>query len=240
MASAPTTSFVKGAFCTACGAQLNEGARFCHRCGTPVVTGAAMDAGARAGNLAAALPWGVAALALVALISLLAGQFIGRRSAASTEAAAAPPVTRAPDISAMSPQERADRLFDRVMTYASSGKIDSAQFFAPMAIASFEALTPRTNHVRYDLGMIALVTTDIPTATAQADTILRSAPTHLLGLILAARAAVARGDTATQHTMEKRFLAAEPGESAKALPEYADHANEIRAALAAMRGQGRE
>ncbi|HMI56212.1 MAG TPA: hypothetical protein VK494_08500, partial [Gemmatimonadaceae bacterium] len=41
---------------------------------------------------------------------------------------------RAPDISGLTPQERADRLYNRVMLLASQGKIDSVAFFAPMAL----------------------------------------------------------------------------------------------------------
>jgi len=36
---------------------------------------------------------------------------------------------RAPDISSLSPQERADRLYNRVMLLATQGKADSVQFF---------------------------------------------------------------------------------------------------------------
>ncbi|HTI44454.1 MAG TPA: hypothetical protein VL693_21650, partial [Vicinamibacterales bacterium] len=39
-----------------------------------------------------------------------------------------------PDISQMSPEERANRLFNRVMILAESGKQDSVQFFMPMAL----------------------------------------------------------------------------------------------------------
>src|SRR5436853_641533 len=103
MESGPTTT-AQAVFCSGCGTRLSNGARFCHRCGTaageaPVVRGAG-----------AVLPWTVAALALVALLALLAGQFYGRRQSAATTGAASPAQTQAPDISRMSPQERADRL----------------------------------------------------------------------------------------------------------------------------------
>jgi hypothetical protein len=183
------------------------------------------------------LPWGVAGLALVALLALIAGQFFGGRGApdGGDAASASPGAVGAPDISAMSPQERADRLFNRVMQLSSDGKLDSARFFAPMAMASIEALTPATAHTRYDLGLVALVVGETATATAQADTILRDAPKHLLGLVLAARAAGARRDDNARRAFEKRLLAAEPGETARALPEYVDHANDIRSAVAAAR-----
>lgn len=234
MTSTPTTTPENSAFCASCGTRLSPGARFCHRCGTGVVGGEAAPASVSSRSM---LPWAVAGLALVALLALMAGQFFGGRAApAAGDATAAPAgVVRAPDISAMSPQERADRLFDRVMQLSSDGKMDSAKFFAPMAMASIEQLTPATAHTRYDLGLVALVVGETATAAAQADTILRDAPKHLLGLVLAARAAGARRDDTARLAFEKRLVAAEPGESARGLPEYKDHADDIRAVVAAAR-----
>src|SRR6185436_802125 len=183
MESTPTTTVTERRACAVCGAQLSHGARFCHRCGT------AVSAGPRPAPTGAAtvLPWGVAALALIALISLLAGQFFGGRDARGAQVAEPPEPApmRAPDISSMSPQERADRLYDRVMLYSEQGRADSAQFFVPMAIGALEAVTPRTVHTRYDLGRMALIARDVAMATAEADTILKESPTHLLGLVLA-------------------------------------------------------
>jgi hypothetical protein len=138
---------------------------------------------------------------------------------------------RAPDISSMSPEERADRLFNRVMRLSSEGRADSAAFFGPMALAAIEALAPLDAHRRYDMGLVALVTGDAPRARAQADTILSGRPTHLLGLALAARAADARGDAAGSGNYRRRLIAAETAERASALAEYTDHDADIRAAL---------
>ena len=64
----------------------------------------------------------------------------------------APQGPRAPDISNLSPQERADRLYNRVMLLASQGKTDSVQFFAPMAITAYQMLSPLNIDQRYDMG----------------------------------------------------------------------------------------
>ena len=141
----------------------------------------------------------------------------------------------APDISSMSPQERADRLFNRVMLLSSEGKTDSAAFFAPMALAAIEALAPLDAHQRYDLGLVALVMGDVSRATAEAKAILEEQPTHLLGLVLAARAADLRGDAAAGSDFRQRLVAAEPAERERALPEYTDHDADIRAAIASAR-----
>jgi hypothetical protein len=142
---------------------------------------------------------------------------------------------RPPDISSMSPSERADRLFNKVMSLASEGKTDSAKFFAPMAIASYEALAPLNAHSRYDLGLIALVSGDVAKASAESDSILRERPTHLLGLALAARVADARGDASAASAARRRMLAAESAERASALPEYTDHDADLRAVLDSAR-----
>jgi hypothetical protein len=131
----------------------------------------------------------------------------------------------------MSPAERADRLFNRVMSLSSEGKTDSAAFFAPMALAAFEELAPLSAHSRYDMGLVALVSGDIGRASAQSDTILKQRPTHLLGLLLAARVADARGDSAAARAQRQRLLAAEAAERASGLAEYNDHDADLRAAV---------
>ncbi len=240
MESSPTSA--PAAFCAACGAPRTPNARFCHRCGTATGGGADAPRGGSSSATATILPWGVAAIALIALIALLAGQFFGTRAqpAVATGGASAAPTppaagAAAPDISSMSPQERADRLFFRVMDYSSRGIPDSANFFAPMALGALEAVEPRTAHHRYDMGLIGLVTGDGALAAAQADSILLAAPTHLLGLALAARAADARRDTVARNRFEQRLLAAEASERAKGLAEYADHENDLRLALETAR-----
>jgi hypothetical protein len=139
----------------------------------------------------------------------------------------------------MSPEERANRLFDRIMSYSERGKPDSARFFAPMAIQAYEMLGTQDSHSRYDIGMIGLVTGDAALARAEADTILAKDRNHLLGLILAMKAAGLRNDSAARTRFEKRFVAAESSERAKKLKEYEDHASDIDAALRTAQGAKR-
>lgn len=187
-------------------------------------------------SFATILPWSVAGIALLSLLAFIVGQNFGRGKAPVAAAAAAAPVAptapgRAPDISAMGPQERADRLFQRVMTYVAEGKSDSVTFFAPMAIQSFEALAPLDAHQRYDLGLLGLVSGDGLLARAQADTILAANRTHLLGLILGMRASGLLSDTAARSDFTQRLSAALVSERAKGLQEYQDHAPDIDAAI---------
>ncbi len=221
----------KPRFCSECGTQFLPDAVFCHNCGVPVE---GRDASAESRPaLSPMLRWGVPAAAIVAL-GVLSVFRLGSRGPVPESAGTIPLAAgamRAPDISAMSPAERADRLFNRIMRLSSDGKADSVAFFAPMAIAAFEALAPLNAHSRYDLGLVALVSGDVARASAESDTILKERPTHLLGLTLTARVADARGDATAARAVRQRLLAAEKTERAIALPEYTDHDADLRAAI---------
>ena len=169
----------------------------------------------------------------MALVAFLIGQRVARGSSgvAATEAPAVPLNMRAGDISSMSPEERAKRLYDRVMRYDAEGKTDSLKVFAPMAIQSYEMLGPPDAHAHYDMGMIGLVSGDVQFARAEADTILAANKTHLLGLVLAMKVAALRKDNGARSDYQKRLVAAAPAERAKKLKEYDDHKGDIDAAL---------
>jgi hypothetical protein len=121
------------------------------------------------------------------------------------------------------------------MVLNSEGKNDSVLFFAPMAIEAYRMLSPLNEDQRYDLGRIAEVAGALPLARAQADTILARNPSHLLGLILAARIASLDNRPADQKASESRLLAVYASESARKLPEYDRHADDIQSALSAAR-----
>ncbi len=144
---------------------------------------------------------------------------------------------RPPDLSTMSPRERAGRLYDRIMRYVEEGKPDSADFFAPMALASFEALgSDMDTDARYDYGRVASETKNFDIAAAQADSILRQSPTHLLGLSLSARTATLQGNNASAKKTWATFLASRDAELQKKLPEYEMHAADIEQATRIAKG----
>ena len=219
-----------------CAAPLTAGARFCHRCGTPA---GATAAGSR--GFAGVLPWAVAAIALVALIALVVGQRFGARGnslaqpSADAGAPASPVMPRAPDISQLTPEQRAERLYDRIMKESEAGNLENVRSFMPMAVAAYEMLPPLNLDQRYDLGRIGQVGGDAALARAQADTILRAKPTHLLGLILWAEAARMEKNESRARDADAKLLAAEPAERSAGLKEYLLHKNDIDAALAAAR-----
>ncbi|HMI57430.1 MAG TPA: zinc ribbon domain-containing protein [Gemmatimonadaceae bacterium] len=236
-----------GARCASCATILTPGAKFCHRCGT--AAGAA--AFRRPDATSTTLPWAIAGIALIALVALLAGQRFrstppadGLQAQAQAQGAqlgdpdgggapdASAPAARAPDISSMTPRERADRLFDRIMRLDTEGKKDSVQFFAPMAIAAYQMIPDPDADARYDMGRIAVVTGAAPAAKIEADSILAKQPTHLLGLVLAMQAARASGDSVAAKTYLARLRTAQKPELAKKLPEYDRHKADIRDALA--------
>src|SRR5256885_2770635 len=101
--------------CPACGTAVPPTARFCHKCGANLKVGHAA-AGWRAG-----LPWGIAGAAVGALLTVLVMRAGGEAPPPSGDSVSPP------DISQMSPEERASRLFNRVMILAQSGKQDSVR-----------------------------------------------------------------------------------------------------------------
>jgi hypothetical protein len=237
-----------GASCRSCSASLKAGARFCNECGTPV--GATSGGEGRVAYQGSAgsnwLPWTIAGSLLVGITAYFlaksaktedSGQMA--QSGSDNGGVVAPFAGgggAAPDISQMSPRERAGRLYDRIMRYVEEGKKDSAQFFAPMAMSSFEALGGELDlDARYDYGRVAQETGSADVAAAQADTILRQSPTHLLGLALAARTAEQQGKTKEAAAFWGRFTAAKDAELKKALPEYQAHAGDIERAAALAR-----
>jgi len=225
--------------CARCGTALATGSRFCHNCGSPVATA---PVPASIAQLPAApssrIPWIIGGTATAALLILVVAQRLNVATPPNTPAppaAEAPPNMRAPDISQMSPRERAARLFDRIMRLNEEGKRDSVALFAAMAVPTFQALEPLDAHLRYDLGRIAAVAGMLDLAKAEADTVLKAQPRHLLGLILAAQVAQLNGDAAAALRFNNQLVASEASERAKGLEEYTLHDADIRTAIAAAR-----
>jgi hypothetical protein len=234
-----------GRYCNACGAALSaacrdcgnplpRGARFCNECGAtaaPHPAAAAPAGGHR-------LPWAIAAAAsLLLVVSLL---WPGRTAddpvpstpvegaATFTGPTGGPPAEGAPDISQMTPRQRAEALFNRVMRAVTSGDTAQAVQFVPMAVAAYGMLPERTSDDHYHLAALHIVAGDPASARAQADTVLASHPTHLLALFTAAQAEQTRDAQPEARRLLERFLAAYPAESVRRdVPEYQDHAQAL-------------
>jgi len=215
--------------CHSCGAQLAATARFCHKCGARV--GGAQAAGWRAG-----LPWGVAGAALGALVAVVLIRVVPGGGAAplpepamGTSAPFASGGGTPPDISRMTPEERATRLYNRVMSLHSAGKPDSAEFFLPMALQAYAMLPNLDVDARYHVGVLELTGGDAAAALAQADSIRQVAASHLFGFMLRARALEAQKDPRGALQAYHDFLKYEAAERARRLPEYAEHAQNLDA-----------
>jgi hypothetical protein len=204
--------------CPNCGSPVHG--RFCPACGREVSKPAVPRGG-----------WfyvgGALVLALVFALGVLVGRG-GRPEPEPTGVAAGAPV-QAPDISNMTPRERFDRLYDRVMQASTSGDAATLQRFSPMAISAFAMLDSVDIDARYDVAVIKLHAGDVPGATAQADTIIAQAPTHLFGWMLRATVARFGGDSAGAERANATFLRHYRAEFAKALPEYAEHRSSLEA-----------
>jgi len=215
---------VRGRFCPACGTLAREtpcrscgslvaaGERFCGECGTAVsTTGGAVPLEKEPWR--PSTTWKVATGALaVTLVVALFLRFSGDAPASAAPfAQGAMPQGGAPGgpsagVLSMSPQQQADALFDRVMRLSEEGKRDSVQFFAPMALAVYDQLQPLDLDQRFDLGTIALAAGMHGVARAQADSILKKDPDHLLGLALLSRTGRASGNTADVERADSRFV----------------------------------
>ncbi len=249
---------LQGVACASCQAPLTPGAKFCHACGAQAGGAGAVGGTSRARGAAAAapapqprsvLPWAIGIIAVLALVIVVAVQ---QRDGAPTTMGANTSLgggagavggnpfevpaggggaVRAPDISSMSPRERADRLYDRVMRLASEGKSDSASFFATMASQAYELLGPLDDDLKYDHGRMSEMAGDLASAQKEADAILANNPDHLLGLILSARVAQLKNDKAGYAKFMKKMAAVEKTERAKSIEEYTRHQGDIDAAL---------
>jgi hypothetical protein len=203
--------------CRHCGGATRPDARFCTSCG-----GRAAPRW-RTRDLAKMVPWLLGAT----LIGVLAVAFL--RPAASATSVAAQgldaPATAGtpPDLSAMSPRERFDRLYTRIIEAAQRGDQATVERFTPMAVGAFQALDTVDADARYHLAMLQLHVGGLNGARAQADSIIALTPDHLFGYVIGAAVARWSGDEAVQRGMYRKFNSRYAAEIAASRPEYVDH-----------------
>ncbi len=229
-----------GEACARCGTALAPGMRFCANCGAS----AAPVSQALSGN--ERLRWFVAGGAVVAVVGGLALYATRGSSAGATASPAASEAPFAgggtggtpPDISNMTPRERFDRLFDRIMRAAESGDEATVTNFAPMAVSAYGMLDPAEmdNDARYDAALIKLHTGDVDGASALADTILKKQPGHLFGIILHGTIARFKKDEKGLKQSYADYLAHYDVETKAKRPEYEKHARSIDQFLKDARG----
>jgi hypothetical protein len=123
----------------------------------------------------------------------------------------------------MSPRERFDRLYNRIMTASEGGDTATVAQFMPMALSAYTMLDSVDADARYHASMLRLHTGDVDGAGALADTILAKDPGHLFGFVI--RGTVARWgrNEAALDAAHKEFLAGYDREIARGRGEYRDH-----------------
>jgi hypothetical protein len=134
------------------------------------------------------------------------------------DAAGAPP-----DISNMSPRERFNRLYNRVMTAAQSGDEATVTRFTPMALMAYAQLDTVDADARYHAALINVHTGKTKEALALGDSILTQTPGHLFGYIVRGTVARFQRDTIDLRRAYSGFLKRYDAEMKLARPEYAEH-----------------
>jgi hypothetical protein len=120
----------------------------------------------------------------------------------------------------MTPRERFDRLFARVMDAGARQDSAAVMDFAPMALGAYDLLDVFDQQARYRVAMIRLQIGEFQGATALADTILATTPHHLLGLVVAGTAASFQGDTDGLGEVYREFLDHYDTQLEAGYPEY--------------------
>ncbi|HEU5217267.1 MAG TPA: hypothetical protein VFU23_01310 [Gemmatimonadales bacterium] len=165
-----------------------------------------------------------AALGILALV--LAWTVVKRPLAGATSAAAAPAPTEGtpPDLSTMTPRDRFDRLYNRVMRAAEQTDTATVARFSPMAFAAYEQLDSVDADARYHAAVLRLhVQGDTAAALRLADSIQMATPHHLFAFLIRGTAGRLTGNQRLVVLANTDFLAAWDAEMKAARPEYRDH-----------------
>jgi len=189
------------------------------------------------------IAWIIGAAAVAVLMVVLVAQKTGP----TAQPSGAPPAgmggaAATSDISSMSPRERADRLFDRVMRAAAAGDSGEISFFAPMAVQSYGMLDAMDVDARYHVGLLEAEIGNFTGVLAQADSIEQATAAHLFVAMLRGEAARGQGNQTELTRWYRRFLDGYDRELATDRPEYRDHQpalNAFRDAARAALGAGR-
>jgi hypothetical protein len=143
--------------------------------------------------------------------------------AGGAPAGPAGPAGPAPDISQMTPRERFDRLFNRIMQAAEQGDSAQVERFTPMALGAYAQLDSADADARYHAAVLRLQVGDQAGALALADTLLARSPGHLFGYLIRGSAARMAGDSAAAARAARDFAAHYDAEMRANRIEYREH-----------------
>jgi len=224
----------EGVACAACGAPLSPVARFCAGCGQAVSSSRPTLSRDRTS-------WGVAGAALCGVLVLLLVMLFRESPRPAAPEPAAPTATP-PDITNMSPRERFNRLYNRVMQAAQSGDEATVTRFTPMALMAFAQLDTVDADARYHAALLKVHTGDVEASRALADTILSTDPGHLFGYVIRGTVARFQKDAKALDGAYRDFLKHYDSEMKAGREEYQEHRTSLddfrKAALEARDGRG--
>lgn len=212
-------SSVGGRRCGACGAELAGGARFCGACGVAAI--GPRRHGPSPGNRATTWAYLGIGVAVLAVVLVLVWSNATPAAVRASGGSGGDPTTI--DLASMTPRERFDRLYDRVMRAAESGDQATVDQFSPMALAAYTQLESLDADARYHAAMIRMHTGDPSGAAALADTIRNESASHLFSYVIHATLARQRGDSARMVRERAGFLQHYDAELAAQRPEYQQH-----------------
>jgi hypothetical protein len=142
-----------------------------------------------------------------------------------------------PDLSTMSPRERFNRLYNRIMRGAESGDEASVTRFTPMALMAYAQLDTIDADARFHAALLQVHTGNADAARALGDTVLRQDPGHLFGYVILGTVARWKKDEPGLRRAYAGFLQHYDTEMKTSRAEYAEHTRSLedfhRAALAA-------
>jgi hypothetical protein len=133
----------------------------------------------------------------------------------------------APDISDLTPRERFDRLYNRVMRAAESDDQATVTAFAPMAIQAYAMLDNVDIDARYHVALIQLHSGGLAAARAQGDTIQSAEPGHLFGYLVHGAISRYQKDQLELDAVYRGFLSHYEAEERRGRPEYTEHARAL-------------
>lgn len=208
--------------CPGCGVGLSAGARFCPGCGRGVGAGAPAAAPVSTGH-PDRRPWIVAGAAMAGVLAVLLFTVARSEPGPPPPAAAPAEAEAAPDISGMTPRERFDRLYQRVLAASRSGDEATVTRFTPMALAAYAMLDSVDTDARYHAAVLRVHTGEPDAARLLGDTIVAREPAHLFGYMARGSSARWRQDSTALRQAYRSFLKHYEAEMKAARPEYAEH-----------------
>jgi hypothetical protein len=142
-----------------------------------------------------------------------------------------------PDLSTMSPRERFNRLYNRIMRGAEAGDEPTVTRFTPMALMAYAQLDTIDADARFHAALLQVHTGNSDAARALGDTVLRQTPGHLFGYVILGTVARWKKDEPALRRAYSGFLEHYDAEMKAARPEYEEHTRSLedfrRAALSA-------